>query len=118
QCNVVPGGFNPCGEVHDRKRSAWVLFLLPAPFSSAPFSAMKQPIISVSGLRGIVGESLSPELAMRYVCAYAALAPAGPIVLARDGRTTGNMLADAIRSALVAVGRNVMWADVASTPTV
>jgi phosphomannomutase len=78
---------------------------------------MTEPIISVSGLRGVIGESLTPDLAMRFACAFAAEAPAGPIVLTRDGRTTGRMLADAIRGALCAVGRTVIDADIASTPT-
>lgn len=78
---------------------------------------MKEPIISVSGLRGIIGESLSPELAMRFACAFATGLQAGPIVITRDGRATGRMLADAIRSGLCAVGRDVIDADVAATPT-
>jgi phosphomannomutase len=78
---------------------------------------MPEPIISVSGLRGIIGESLTPELAVRYASAFAALAPPGAIVLTRDGRATGRMLADAIRAGLQAVGRNVIDADVAATPT-
>jgi phosphomannomutase len=78
---------------------------------------MKKPIISVSGLRGIIGESLSPELAMRFATSFARQAPAGAIVLTRDGRATGRMLADAIRAALMAVGRDVVDADVAATPT-
>jgi phosphomannomutase len=78
---------------------------------------MKEPIISVSGLRGIIGESLSPELAMRFACAFAADLDDGPIVVTRDGRHTGRMLADAIRSGLCAVGRDVVDADVAATPT-
>ncbi|MCA9119582.1 MAG: phosphoglucosamine mutase [Planctomycetaceae bacterium] len=78
---------------------------------------MKEPIISVSGLRGIIGESLSPELAMRFACAFATDLSAGPIVVTRDGRHTGRMLADAIRSGLCAVGRDVIDADVAATPT-
>lgn len=78
---------------------------------------MKKPIISVSGLRGIIGESLTPDLAMRFAVAFAAQAGSGAIVLTRDGRATGRMLADAIRAALVAVGRDVLDADVAATPT-
>lgn len=78
---------------------------------------MKEPIISVSGLRGIIGESLSPELAMRFACAFAMDLRDGPIVVTRDGRHTGRMLADAIRAGLCAVGRNVVDADVAATPT-
>jgi phosphomannomutase len=76
-----------------------------------------QPIISVSGLRGVVGESLTPEIAMRYACALAAEAPTGPIVVTRDGRATGRMLAAAISAGLNAVGRDVIDADVAATPT-
>jgi len=78
---------------------------------------VREPIISVSGLRGIVGESLSPEIAMRYASAWAALAPPGDVVLTRDGRTSGPMLADAIRSTLAACGRSVIDAGVAATPT-
>ncbi|MBX9788165.1 MAG: phosphoglucosamine mutase [Pirellulales bacterium] len=78
---------------------------------------MSEPIISVSGLRGIVGDSLTPPSAMRFACAFAAGLPAGPIVLARDGRSSGRMLADAIRGGLAAIGRTVIDADVAATPT-
>lgn len=75
-------------------------------------------IISVSGLRGVIGAQLTPELAARFACAYAAGQPDGPLVLARDGRTTGPMLAAAIRAAWLGVGRNVLDADIAATPTV
>lgn len=78
---------------------------------------MSSLIISVSGLRGIVGESLTPEVAIRYATAFALQIPAGPIVLTRDGRPTGRMLADLIRGALCAIGRDVIDADLAATPT-
>lgn len=78
---------------------------------------MPEPIISVSGLRGIVGESLTPEVAARYVAAFAATLPPGPVVVGRDGRTTGPMLALAVQSSLAAMGRTVLYADVAATPT-
>lgn len=77
-----------------------------------------EPIVSVSGLRGIVGESLTPEVAIRYLCAFVAELPAGAIVLARDGRTTGPMLLDILSGTLCALGRDVVRADVAATPTV
>ncbi len=78
---------------------------------------MTEPIISVSGLRGIVGESLTPEVAMRYVAAFAATLPPGPIVVSRDGRATGPMLASAVQSGLMAVGRDVLDGGIAATPT-
>jgi phosphomannomutase len=74
-------------------------------------------IISVSGLRGVVGKSLNPLVAMRYVCAFVADLPAGPIVVTRDGRHTGRILADAVRSAVCAMGRSVLDGDIAATPT-
>ncbi len=76
-----------------------------------------EPIISVSGLRGIIGESLTPEVAIRYACAFAASLPAGPIVISRDGRTSGPMLAASLTGGLTAVGRTVINAGIAATPT-
>ena len=76
-----------------------------------------QPIISVSGLRGIVGSTLTPEVASKYACALAAELSEGAVVISRDGRVTGRMLADTIRASLQAVGRNVVDVDVAATPT-
>ena len=78
---------------------------------------MGEPIISVSGLRGIVGETLTPEVAARYAAAFATLAPKGAIVVTRDGRASGVMLAGAILAALQAVGRDTIDAGVAATPT-
>lgn len=79
---------------------------------------MAELIISVSGLRGVIGAHLTPELAARFAAAYVAGQPEGPLVLARDGRTTGPMLVHAIRAALMGTGRNVLDADIAATPTV
>ncbi len=78
---------------------------------------MSEPIISVSGLRGIVGESLTPEVAMRYAAAFAATLPPGPIVVSRDGRASGPMLAAAVHASLIAAGRTVLDAGIADTPT-
>jgi phosphomannomutase len=78
---------------------------------------MAEPIISVSGLRGIVGETLTPEVAIRYVAAFAAQCPAGPLVLTRDGRYSGQMLAEAVHAGLHAVGRQTLDAGIAATPT-
>ncbi len=78
---------------------------------------MSEPIISVSGLRGIVGESLTPETAIRYTCSFAGTLGQGPVVITRDGRTTGPMLANALFSGLCATGRGVIDAGIAATPT-
>jgi phosphomannomutase len=76
-----------------------------------------EPIISVSGLRGVIGETLTPLVAIRYATAFSALAPAGPMVVTRDGRGSGRILADAIHAGLNAAGRPTIDAGVAATPT-
>ncbi len=76
-----------------------------------------EPIISVSGLRGLIGSTLTPDVAIRYVGAFASQLGPGPIVVTRDGRTTGRMLADVVRGALCALGRDVIDGDLAATPT-
>jgi len=78
---------------------------------------MSEPIISVSGLRGIVGKSLTPEIAARYLTAFVRLLPPGPIVISRDGRESGPMLAAALREAITAAGRNCLDAGTAATPS-
>lgn len=79
---------------------------------------MAEPIISISGMRGVVGQTLTPDLAARYVAAFAAVVPPGPLVVARDGRPTGRMLAEAVHAGLEAAGRDVLEAGVLPTPTV
>ncbi len=74
-------------------------------------------IISVSGLRGIVGDTLTPLVAIQYVTAFSALAPSGAFVVTQDGRPSGRMLAEAIQAGLHAVGRTTIDAGVAATPT-
>ena len=78
---------------------------------------MAEPIISVSGLRGIVGDTLTPEVAMRYAAAFAAIAPPGDILVGRDSRPSGRMLSLAIHAALQAVGRTTIDAGIVATPT-
>lgn len=78
---------------------------------------MNQPIISVSGLRGVIGDSLTPDVAARYVAAFASELPPGKVLVSSDGRATGPMLGDAVRAAIAAVGRTPLNAGVAATPT-
>ncbi|MGN6135118.1 MAG: phosphoglucosamine mutase [Aureliella sp.] len=79
---------------------------------------MSEPIISVSGLRGIIGDQLTPLVAMRYVAALASSLGAGEVVVGRDGRASGEMLFQTIASTLVGHGMTVIDLGVAATPTV
>lgn len=80
-------------------------------------------MVSISGIRGIVGESLTPEVTVKYAAAYAEYCrrkqPTNPaVVLGRDGRITGKILANIISSTLLSAGVNVRAIGVCPTPTV
>jgi phosphomannomutase len=77
-----------------------------------------EPIISVSGLRGIVGDTLTPAVAERFASAFAELLPAAPVVITRDGRANGAELVPAVAAGLSQQGgRKVIDAGIAATPT-
>ncbi|MEM9354455.1 MAG: phosphoglucosamine mutase [Planctomycetota bacterium] len=78
---------------------------------------MSELIVSVSGLRGIVGETLTDEVAERFVAAFCTKLGHGPVVVTRDGRANGPPLAEAVARAVVASGRGCLVAGVAATPT-
>ena len=75
-------------------------------------------IISVSGLRGVVGDTLSPGVAFRYSAAFAATLPGGPALVSRDGRANGPQLLRPVVAGLSQNGaRRVLDVAVAATPT-
>jgi phosphomannomutase len=74
-------------------------------------------MISVSGIRGIVGESLTPDVALRFASAFASTTQARNVVLSSDGRPSGAMLRHAVFAGLLASGCEVHDIGVAPTPT-
>ena len=77
-------------------------------------------MISVSGMRGIVGKDLTPELVARHAAALGAWAAAQGrprVVLGRDARTSGPMFARAATAGLMSVGVEVIDVGVVPTPT-
>ncbi len=78
---------------------------------------MTSPLmISVAGVRGIVGESLTPPVLARFAAAFAAEIPRGDVVVGRDARTSGPMVYRAVAAGLMAAGRNVIDLGLATTP--
>ena len=69
------------------------------------------------GLRGIVGETLTDDIASRYASAFSDLLPSGPILITRDGRASGPQLDAAIQLALRRCDREIYDGGVAATPT-
>jgi phosphomannomutase len=75
-------------------------------------------IISVSGLRGIVGDTLTPDVACRYATAFAETLADGPVVITRDGRANGGPLVTPVAAGLSHAGRRtVLDGGIAATPT-
>ncbi len=79
---------------------------------------MPQRILSVSGLRGVIGDGLDPEYVTAFAAAVGTWAKGGTIVLARDGRATGEMVRHAVLAGLLGTGCKVVDAGIAATPTV
>src|SRR6266542_3781305 len=87
-------------------------------------------MVSVSGVRGLVGSDLTPEVVARWAAAFGTWARAGKgdggrgkgkaarIVLGRDARTSGPMFVDAATAGLVSIGCDVVDVGLVPTPTV
>jgi len=73
-------------------------------------------MISVAGVRGIVGESLTPPVLARFAAAFARELPAGPVVIGRDARLSGPMVLRAVAAGVTAAGRDLIDIGLATTP--
>ena len=78
---------------------------------------MPTRILSISGLRGIVGDGLEPDYLSRFARALGHLADGGTVVISRDGRASGLMVREAVLAGLAAEGCHILDAGIASTPT-
>lgn len=76
-----------------------------------------QRILSISGLRGVIGDGLDPQFLTEFAMAVGSLADGGTVVLSRDGRSTGEMVKHAVVAGLLATGCKVLDAGIATTPT-
>jgi len=79
-------------------------------------------MVSVSGVRGRVGEGLTPEVIATFAAAFGAYArrrgPGRTVVLGRDSRVSGPMFHRAAAAALQSVGCDVVDVGIVPTPTV
>ena len=74
-------------------------------------------IRSVSGVRGLTENEVTPSLAFRYGLAFAAQTP-GTIAIGWDSRSGGDVLKDAVAQGILEAGVKVVDVGVAPTPTV
>src|SRR5262245_39420337 len=85
-------------------------------------------MISVSGVRGIIGESLTPHVATEFGQAFGHFLKtqdAGPktqerrrVAIGRDSRPSGPMVFGAVAAGLMSVGVDAVDVGVATTPSV
>jgi phosphomannomutase len=73
--------------------------------------------VAVSGVRGVVGATFTPQLAASFAQAFGAFIGAGPVVVGRDTRPSGLMFELAVVAGLQSVGCTPLLAGVAPTPT-
>lgn len=79
-------------------------------------------MVSISGIRGIFGSGLDPDVLVRFSSAYAAWVKAesttAKVVIGRDARVTGGLCARIVSATLEAAGIDVVDLGLATTPTV
>ena len=75
-------------------------------------------MVSVSGVRGIVGHSLTPEVATRFATAFGTFIAGGMVIVGRDSRTSSPMLFHAVCAGLMASGCQILDVGMCPTPTV
>ncbi len=78
---------------------------------------MDRLMVSVSGVRGIIGSSLTPQTATDFGCAFGTMLGAGKtVVVGRDSRVSGPMIRSAVVAGLISTGLHVTDLGVVTTP--
>jgi phosphomannomutase len=73
--------------------------------------------VSISGIRGVIGDGLDAVGIARWASAFGAWLPPGPVVVGRDTRPSGPMVLSAVTAALNSTGHDVLDIGIATTPT-
>ena len=79
---------------------------------------MPELIVSVSGIRGLVGSSLTAEAACRFAGALGAHLGGGRVLVARDSRPSGESFKHAVIAGLMSAGCEAADIGICPTPTV
>ncbi len=79
---------------------------------------MSELIISASGARGVVGQSLTPDVVIRLAVAFGNFIDGGRIVVGHDSRTSSPMFLHAVCAGLIGTGCTILDVGMCPTPTV
>ncbi len=72
----------------------------------------------ISGVRGVVGDSLTPQLLIGFAQAFGTYLKGGTVVIGRDTRPSGEMVQRALIGGLLATGCDIVDLGIAPVPTV
>jgi phosphomannomutase len=75
-------------------------------------------LISVSGVRGVVGTALTADVVLKYASAFGTFLKNGKVAVGGDTRRTGPMVRSAAVAGLMATGHDVVDIGICPTPTV
>ena len=79
---------------------------------------MKEALkFSVAGVRGVVGDSFTPQIAASFAQAFGTFVGRGAVVIGRDSRPSGLMIEHAVVAGLQSVGCKVIRTGIVPTPT-
>jgi phosphomannomutase len=82
-------------------------------------SATNAPLmVTISGVRGIAGASLTPAVVSKYVLAFGVLQKGKKIVIGRDSRVSGRWIMPFVQGLLASQGYDVVDLGIVPTPTV
>jgi len=73
--------------------------------------------ISVSGVRGVIGETLTPRLISTFTAAFGQYVGQGPVIISRDTRPSGIMVEQAVIAGLLSVGCEPVLTGILPTPS-
>ncbi len=73
---------------------------------------------SISGIRGVIGTSLNPKKIVSYASGFGKWAKQGTIIIGRDSRPSGKVIADIFSSTLAWMGFDIIDVGIVPTPTV
>ncbi|MFZ5518246.1 MAG: phosphoglucosamine mutase [Candidatus Zhuqueibacterota bacterium] len=79
---------------------------------------MSKLMISISGVRGIVGDGLSPQVVTNFAQAFGSYLGNGKVIVGKDSRVTGPMMKHAVFAGLLAAGCDIIDIGTVPTPTV
>src|SRR5262249_27223501 len=74
--------------------------------------------ISISGVRGIVGETLTPQLLTAFAGAMGTYVGRGPILVGRDTRRSGEMVRNAVFAGLLSAGAEPVDLGICPVPSI